>query len=58
MFYLLPAFLLVLPLVAVAIQRRMTTRFGDGGCPYGRPNHSLSSHPAPRRIRGSSGAAA
>lgn len=45
---MLPVFAVVLALVAVGLQRRATTLFGDVGCPHRRPNHSLCPHAARR----------
>jgi hypothetical protein len=44
MIWLLPIFLVALALVAMALQRRATTLFGDIGCARDRHNHSICPH--------------
>jgi hypothetical protein len=49
MIWMLPVILVALALVAVALQRRATTLFGDVGCAHGRHNHSICTHHVERR---------
>jgi hypothetical protein len=57
MMWLLPVVLLALTLLAIAVQRRATTLYGDVACMRGRHGHSLCPHPGGRWSHSSAHAA-
>jgi hypothetical protein len=50
MIWLLPVFLVALAFVAMVLQRRATTLFGDIGSAHDRYNHSICPHHVVRRV--------